>query len=290
MKRKVAIFTDSTVDISKELLKEKNIQMIPLYVHFGEEVYRDSIDITVKQLYEMVEKKGILPSTQATSPGEFLEYVKPYLDQDYDIVYCGIGSKLSATLKSANLIASEYPNRIFTIDSMNLSSAAAILLFKACDLRNQGKSAKEIQALIQPQAKYVISNFTIKNFEYLYKGGRASGLQAVFGTALRVRPVLRTIDGQLVLYKKPVGKFKKGMDVQIKDFLEQYKKGNIDTKYVFITHSLNHKGFLYIKEQLKLNQVEIENLYEGFAGSVISSHCGEGTIGILYQVKELIKD
>lgn len=288
--RKVAIFTDSTVDISKEMLDERNIHMIPLFVHFGDEVFKDTIDITVEQLYEMVEKKGTLPSTQATSPGEFLEYIKPYLDQDYDIVFCGIGNKLSGTMKSVNIISGEYPNRIFPIDSMNLSSAEAILLFKACDLRDEGKSAKEIQAIIQPQAKYVISNFTIKGFEYLYKGGRATGLQATFGTALRVRPVLRTIDGELVLYKKPAGKFKKGMDVQIQDFLEQYNKGNVDTKYVFITHSLNHKGFLYMKEQLELNNVKLENLYEGFAGSVISSHCGAGTIGILYQVKELIKD
>lgn len=115
-------------------------------------------------------------------------------------------------------------------------------------------------------------------------------MQALLGAALRIRPVLRVREGKLFLYKKAMGKISRGMDIQIDDFLAEYDKGNIVNDYLFVTHTQNEKMHEYTMERLKAHGVKIKNIYKGEAGCVISSHCGPGCIGILYEVKEYKKE
>lgn len=121
---KVKILTDSTSDLSKQMLIDYNIDSIPLYVRFDDEIYKDGINLTTDELYRKVEEKKALPKTSAVSPGDFITFFEKYLEKGYDIIYIGIGSKLSATMRSAHLAIDEInlPNRIHIIDSMNLSS------------------------------------------------------------------------------------------------------------------------------------------------------------------------
>ena len=100
---KIKIISDSTCDLSKELVEEHNIELIPLYVNFNEESYLDGVNLTVPEMYNLVEKKNTLPKTAAPSPGAFVEVFKKYLDQGYKIIYLGLGSKFSATFSSANV-------------------------------------------------------------------------------------------------------------------------------------------------------------------------------------------
>ena len=158
--RKVIILTDSTADLSLDLLKEYRIESLPLYVRFGDDTYRDGIDIDTNKLYEMVEKNGDLPKTAAISPGDFHDTFKKFIDQDYDIVYIGIGAKISATYQSAMLAKNEFPeDRIYVLNSDNLSSGIALSLLKAKDLRDQGKTAQEIASIINDIIPQVRSQF-----------------------------------------------------------------------------------------------------------------------------------
>lgn len=291
MKNKVLILTDSTADLPQHLIESRDIKVIPLYIHLGEKELLDGIDITADEMFEWINANGVLPQTATVSPFNFEEFLRPYINDGYDVFYSGIGGLLSGTGRNFLLAAEEFPKeRIYYLDSGNLSSGIAIILLKACDLRDKGYSAKEIYEELKDLPPRVHSQFVIRTLDYMRKGGRATGFQALMGAALKIRPVLRVRDGKLFLYKKAMGKMSRGMDIQIDDFLAEYDKGNIVDDYLFITHVQNPKMYEYTMKRLKKHGVKIKNIYEGQAGCVISSHCGPGTIGILYEVKEYKKE
>jgi len=280
----VKIITDSTADLSVELLKELEVASIPLKVNFGDESFRDGIDITTEELYKKVEQTGVLPKTSAVAPGEFIKEFKHWLDQGYDIVYLGIGSTLSGTFQAAMVAKTEFDDdRIHLVDSKNLSSGIALLVLKGVDYIKDGLSAKDIADKLTKLVPKVRSQFAIQVLDYLHKGGRASGTQALVGKFLRVRPIIKVVDGKLDVYKKPMGTMKKAVTIMLEEYVNEGK--NVDLDYVMITHSLADKQAEYmtdyVKEQLNPKKLIISN-----AGCVISSHCGAGTIGILYIVKE----
>ena len=281
---RVKILTDSTSDLSKQMLLDYNIDSIPLYVRFDNEIYKDGIDLSTEELYQKVSEKKTLPKTSAVSPGDFITFFEKYLDKGYDIVYIGIGSKLSATIRSAHLAKDEInlPHRIHIIDSMNLSSGIALLVLKAKDLRDQGLSAKVIKEKIEALVPYVRSQFAISTLDYLHKGGRASGLAKLVGTMLSIKPIIKVVNGSLDVYKKPIGKMSRALDIMLEDLNKE--KENIDLDYVFVTHTLANRQAVYMLDYVK-RRFDIKHLIEGSAGCVISSHCGAGTIGILYIVK-----
>lgn len=291
MKNKVLILTDSTADLPQHLIESRDIKVIPLYIHLGEKELLDGIDITADEMFEWINANGVLPQTATVSPFNFEEFLRPYINDGYDVFYSGIGGLLSGTGRNFLLAAEEFPKeRIYYFDSGNLSSGIAIIILKACDLRDKGYSAKEIYEELKDLPPRVHSQFVIRTLDYMRKGGRATGFQALMGAALKIRPVLRVRDGKLFLYKKAMGKMSRGMDIQIDDFLAEYDKGNIVDDYLFITHAQNPKMYEYTMKRLKKHGVKIKNIYEGQAGCVISSHCGPGTIGILYEVKEYKKE
>lgn len=276
--RPVKIFTDSTADLNKEILENYNISSIPLYVRFKEQTFKDGVDINTELLYELVSKNKKLPKTAAVSPGDFINAFKPYIDEGYDIVYIGISSKLSGTIQSALIALDEYPkDRVFIVDSKNLSTGIGLLVLKAKDLRDEGLSAEAIQLEIEKIVPKVRSQFAIKVLDYLHKGGRASGTAALVGNFLRVRPIIQVVDGELAVYKKPKGAMRKALDIM----LEDYMKTEIDSDYVMITHTMAEPQAEYMKKFVSDNKLP-RNLFTTTAGCVISSHCGPGTIGILY--------
>ena len=284
--RKVVIMTDSTADLSKTLLEKYFIKSIPLYVLFEEEAFKDGIDINTEELYQKVDQTGMLPKTQAVSPGDFMDAFNPYIDKDYDIVYIGIGSKISGTFQSAMIARDELgKDRVYLIDSKNLSSGIALLVLKAKDLRDHGYSAKEIHKEITQLVPLVRSQFAIKTLDYLHKGGRASGTAKLIGGILGIKPIIQVRDGKLDVYKKPAGKMSRALDIMLNDFFDEFEKDNLDLDYVMITHSLAPKQAIYMMDKVN-EKMDVKNLIESSAGCVISAHCGAGTIGILYIVKE----
>lgn len=280
---KVAIITDSTCDLSKEIIESRNIKVLPLYVRFGEDAYRDGIDITTDRLYELVEQKNEIPKTSAVSPGDFIEAFEPLIKDGYDIIYTGIGSSLSGTFQSAHIASLEFPeNRIFLVDSKNLSTGIGLLVLKACDLRDQGLSASDIKDRLLEIVPKVRSQFAVKTLDYLHKGGRASGTAKLLGTMLRIKPIIQVRDGKMDVYTKTMGKMSRALDVMLTDYINLGEQ--IDLDYVMITHSQAGKHVDYMSEIVN-QKLKPNKLFVTEAGCVISSHCGPGTIGILYIVK-----
>lgn len=279
---KVVVLTDSTCDLSEKLIKENNIVKIPLYVSFDGEMYKDGVDMDPSKLYEMVKEKKKMPKTAACSVGDFMEVFSKYLNDGYEVFYMGIGSKLSATFNNSLLAKEELgTDKIEVCDSANLSTGIGLQLLKACKLANEGKNVKEIKEEIEKLTPNVRSKFAVESLEYLHKGGRCSGVARFFGTMARLKPVIEVKEGKLDVLAKPIGK-RKALQVMIDDIVAN--KDNIHKDCVMVTHTYADEEAKYLKETLNElipdANVEITN-----AGCVIGSHCGKGTIGILYILK-----
>jgi DegV family protein with EDD domain len=284
---KVVIFTDSTCDLPSDIIKEFDIQVLPLIVNFDGVSYKDGRDIVLDQLFNLMANSKLISSTSAISPIDFTEAFKPYIDNGYDIFYTGIGSHLSGTIQSAYIASQEFEKgRIIIHDSKNLSTGIGIQLLQAVKLRDLGYSASDILVELVKEVDKVRTYFGISTLENLFKGGRASGLQFFFGKFLRIKPVLAVRDGKLFSYAKVVGKLKAAVDKQIEDFLTEYDNNNVNTDYLFITSASCNDMVEYVKEKLKERDVKINKIIESNTGCVIGSHCGPGTLGLIYTLKD----
>ena len=278
---KVIIIADSTVDLTPELIKKHNIVTVPLIVRFDEEIYYDNETITPDELYEKVKIKGELPKTAAVAPQTFIELFKPYIDQGCDILFSGIGAKMSSTIQNAIIASNEFPEgRIFVLDSGNLSTGTGLLILKMCKYRDEGQSAKEIFDLVSPLVTKVSAQFAVDTLEYLHKGGRCSGASKIFGTIFHIHPIIKLVDGGMIVYKKPRGAYKAALNELVNEIKGDYP--NVDLDHVFVTHSGMDQNLInYLYEEVS-KVVGQDHVYITRAGCVISSHCGPGTIGVLY--------
>lgn len=278
----VKIFTDSTSDLTPEILKENDISVIPLYVNFDEMSYADGINITTKELYEKVEQYGKLPKTASSSPSDFYNAFKPYIDEGKDIVFIGISSALSSQFQNANITASEFPEgRIHIVDSLNLSSGIGLLVMKAADFAKQGMSAGEIAEKVKELVPKVRTAFIIDTLDYLYKGGRCSALESFIGSMLKIRPIVKVVDGKMILGQKIIGKREKALNTMLNNVIKE--KDNIHPDKVMVTHSMSNDAD-YVKSELR-KHINVKDIIETQAGCIISSHCGPNTIGIIYLEK-----
>ncbi|MBL4937405.1 DegV family protein [Clostridium sp. YIM B02515] len=276
---KIKIFTDSTSDLTPDLIKENDISIIPLYVNFDEKSFKDGVDISTEELYRKVEEYNMLPKTSAAPPAEFYKTFKPYIDDNYDIIFIGLSSALSSHLQNAVLAANQFPEgRIHIVDSLNLSSAIGLLVMKAVDFRNEGLNAFEIAERVKALVPKIKTAFIIDTLDYLFMGGRCSALESFFGGVLKIRPVVKVVDGKMVLGQKLMGKRARALNTMLNSVIKE--KGNISPERVMVTHSISNDAG-YLKNELN-KHIDVKEIIETQAGCVISSHCGPNTIGILY--------
>ena len=208
---------------------------------------------------------------------------RKYLDQGYEIIFIGIGKNFSATYQSAYAAKSELESdSIYLVESGNLSSGTGLLVLKAAKFRDEGLSAPQIKKKLDELVPKVRTQFVLDTLEYLYKGGRLNALSKLFGTMLKIKPIIKVRDGSMAVGKKGRGNIRAGIDIMLNEAL--LEKDAIDEDFLMVTHSLTYENAEYIKKRLKA-ELKVKNIYETNAGCVISSHCGKGTIGILYIVK-----
>lgn len=285
--KKIVLFGDSLCDLSPELAKKFDVKIIPLGVTFkgDETVYKDGISITKEDIFSRVAETGVLPSTSAIPPQDFIEAFKKELDEGNQVLYVAGGSGISSTYRNAILAKAELESDdIYVVDSKNLSNGIALLLVKARKYINEGKSAEEIQTLLEEHVQKLSVKFSVDIMDYLYKGGRCSGVKYLLGKVLHIHPIIKVIDGKLEVVNKPRGIYKKALDAQINEFLEDLPK--IDDYCLFITHSCKEEDgdYQYVYEKVS-EHFPKENIIINPAGATICSHCGPRSFGILYLFK-----
>lgn len=278
--RDVKIFTDSTSDLTPEIIIDNNISQVPLYVNFEDKSFKDGIDINTTALYEAVKEKGKLPKTAAASPSDFYTAFKPYIDEGKDIIFISLSSKLSSNLQNAAIATSEFDKgRIELVDSLNLSTGIGLLVMKAVDYAKEGLDVHEIAGRIRELVPKVKTAFIIDTLEYLYKGGRCNALQNFFGNVLKIRPVVQVVNGSMILAQKIRGKRQKALSIMLQNVLKD--KGNIQLDRITVTHSMSDEDAKYLKRELE-RAIPAKEIIITNAGCVVSSHCGPNTVGILY--------
>ena len=278
----VRILSDSTCDLSPELVQRYNIGIIPLHVYLGEEEYRDGIDIKPEKIYEWSDATGSTPKTSAPSIEEVMGAYKKILDNGDDIAVFTISSSMSASNNVCKLAAETLnaEDRIAVIDSENLSTGIGHLVIEAAELAAQGKGIREIEAEILKLRPRVRASFVVDTLVFLQRGGRCSGLSALLGSVLKLHPRIVVENGSMHSDKKYRGNLEKVIINYTKDLYESLIKAKVDR--VFITHS-GCAGAIVAKVKEYLEGLKhFKEVIETRAGCVVSSHCGPGTLGVLF--------
>lgn len=279
---KIKITCDSTCDLTAELYEKYNVDVIPLGVLLGEELRRDGVDVTVQELYDYVAKTGVLPKTSAISEFEYLEKWRPYVEQGYSVIHINIGSAISACHQNAKIAASELKN-VYPIDSLSLSSGSGMLVLKAAELIESGLSAEEIVKEVEIWRSKLDVSFVLQTLEYLQKGGRCSSVLAFGANLLKLRPeIVLQPDGSMEVGKKYRGSAEKSITDYVRGRLEG--RDDIDKSLVFVVNTYAEPAAVEEVKQM-VKDYGFEKIYETDAGSTISSHCGAGTLGIMFYKK-----
>ena len=278
----VKVISDSTCDLSRELLEKYDISILPLHILLGEEEYEDGRNITIEEIYEWSEDHKETPKTSAPSTDRAIELFEPHIKQGNEIVCFSISGTMSASGNIMRMAAEqiEAENSIHVVDSQNLSTGIGLLVVEAAIMAKDGRTAKEIVQRMEELIPRVRASFVVDTLVYLHRGGRCSGLAAMAGGALKLHPRIQVTDGVMQSGKKYRGSMDKVILSYVKDMEEELKTA--DRSRVFITHSGCSKE---IVEQVRqyLEGLDIfSEIWETRAGGVVSSHCGPGTLGVLF--------
>ena len=274
---KIRILTDSGSDICAPF--PENLTVIPLTIHFGPEEYRDGETIDHKTFYEKLTSGSALPTTSLIPPGEFEQAYKKARDAGETVIAILLSSKLSGTYQSAALAAEEFEN-VFVIDSLNATLGEQILVKYALQLVEQGMSAADIAAELERAKSHVNLMGLPDTLEYLHRGGRISKTIAVLGGALSIKPVLRLVDGVVVMIGKARGS-KNGNNYLI----QEVNKSGVDFSkplclgYTGLSDELLQR---YIADSRQLWEGKIDNLPISTVGATIGTHVGPGAIVVAF--------
>ncbi len=276
----VRILSDSTCDLSPELIRQYNIGIIPLYVHLGDKEYRDGVDIKPDEIFRWSDENSQTPRTAAPD----IEEISTYLDRDGkdEYVVFTISSSMSSSFSNCRLTAMELgmEDRVFVIDSGNLSTGIGLLAIRAALMAREGMSGSQIAAETEKIKDKVRASFVVDTLTYLHRGGRCSGLSAFFGSALQIHPRIVVEGGSMHPEKKYRGKSSRCIMNYVKDMEEDLKKACPDR--VFITHSGCDRETVEAVRTYLEGLGRFDEILETRAGAVISSHCGPGTLGVLF--------
>lgn len=277
----VKIIADSTCDLSEDLLKKYDISIIPLCIVMGDNSYNDGLETTPDDIYKWADTNKTTPKTAAPSFDYALQVLTPYMKAGNDIIFIGISEKMSTTCNVIRLIGSDEDySRLYVVDSANLSTGIGLQVLYAARLAAEGKSALEIVEQLESRRDKVRASFVVETLTYLARGGRCNSVTALLGNALSLKPEIVVEDGAMKVAKKYRGKQSSVILKYAKDMEEALKKA--DPSCVFITHSgCSSEITDSVKNYLEgLNH--FEHIYITRAGGVISSHCGPGTLGVLF--------
>lgn len=278
----VKIIADSTCDLSQELLIKYDISILPLHVLLGEEEYLDGRTITPDQIYSWSDAHKTTPKTSAPSLVEAMELMKPYVEEKREIVCFSISDEMSTSGNVMRLAAEELDaaQLVTVINSANLSTGIGLLVIEAAIMAGNGATGKEIAERMEELKPLVRASFVVDTLTYLHRGGRCSGVAALAGSALKLHPKIVVENGKMAPQKKYRGKIDRVILDYVHDLEQDLKSAKKDR--VFITHSGCDKEVVEaVRSYLEGLQV-FEEILETRAGGVISSHCGPGTLGVLF--------
>ena len=279
MKKPVVITADSTVDLSPELLERYQIRTLPLTIILGEEEYQDGVNFSPADMYARYHKDGLLPKTAAPSVQDFDNFFRPLVEAGYEVLHLDISSDLSNTYNAARLAAQELEG-VYTVDSRMLSTGIGLLAIESAECAARGMSAREIAAHLYELREKVSTSFVLDTLEFMWKGGRCTGVEALGANLLKLKPALEMKDGKLGVYEKYRGNM---AQVYRKYITERLSGKKIRPGHIFLTESGEIEP--EVVEELTALVKELSGcreVHHTVAGCTVSSHCGPRTLGVLF--------
>ena len=278
---RVKVFCDSTCDLSQSIYEKYDIGIVPLHVLIDDDEYLDTVDISGRELLDLSENKSTLPKSSAVTVTEYIEKFKPYVDRGYKIVHINISSKFSSCYQNCCLAAQELEG-VYPVDSYNLSTGSGHLAVAAAEIDGE-LSAKEIADKLNEMKKRLDVSFVINRLDNLRKGGRCSALAALGANLLNLKPCIEVHDGAMGVGRK----FRGNMDKVIPQYIAAKLKDRSDVQLdrIFVTHSPMDKKLV----EMAVNEVkkyqQFKEILVTSAGATVCTHCGKGTIGVLFFTK-----
>ena len=279
MTEKILITSDSTTDLSPELLERYHIPVMPLIVNLNDVDHKDGIDITPEEIYRNYECNHTLPKTAAPNLADCTEFFRRYVEQGYHIVHFTISSEMSSSYQNSVIAAEEFEN-IHVVDTRNLSTGGGLLAIRAAELAEQGMSAGAIAEECRRLTAYVDTSFVIDSLEFLHKGGRCSTLAMLGANVMKFKPCIIVKDGKMSVSKKYRGKFDA---VLLQYVAERIGDGSgIDKSHVFVTHGGCDPEIVQACAEKLRSLGDFPNVHVTHANCTVCSHCGPGTLGVLF--------
>lgn len=280
---KIKICSDSTCDLSEELLEKYDISILPLYVMKEDEEHRDGVDITPDDIYAFTNETGKLCTTAAISVQDYIDFFTAELADCDELVHFHISSDMSSCYQNACIAANEVDKKVYPIDARNLSTGIGQLVLAAAEMAQSGASGAEISEAMTAKREKLDVSFVVDTLVYLHKGGRCSAVAALGANLLSLKPCIEVKNGAMGVGKKYRGSMEKCLIQYVRDRLAS--RNDVDTKRIFITHSgVTPELIEKVREEVLKHQ-KFEEVLITRAGSTISSHCGPGTLGILFLTK-----
>ena len=276
---KIKILSDSTCDLSKELLEQNDITLVPLTVIKNDEQFKDGESITPDVIFEHVANGGALCTTSANSVGEYQDWFEKYAP-DYDgVIHINIGSGFSSCYQNACLAAEDYPN-VRVIDSKNLSTGQGLVVLEAARLAKDATDLDALADALRDFTSRVESSFLLSRLDYMVKGGRCSSAAALGANLLNLKPCIEVKDGKMSVVKKYRGNFEKCLPMYIKDRLAD--RDDLSNDILFVTKTpVSDTAYAAVMDAVNKYNT-FRTTYETNAGCTVSCHCGPGTLGILF--------
>lgn len=275
----IKIISDSTCDLSQELLEKYEIALMPLHVVKDGKTYSDGIDIVPADIFQHVAAGGDLCTTAAINIGEYADLFARFAN-DYDgVLHINISSEFSSCYQNACLAAEEFDN-VRVVDSRNLSTGQGLVVLKACELAKSCDSLEQLQAEVSAFTEKVEASFVLDQLQYMVKGGRCSAVAALGANLLNLKPCIEVKNGKMGVVKKYRGNFTKSLTNYIKDRLAD--RDDLDGGTLFVTRTPVSEECLKTVADTVAQYGNFENVYWTEAGCTVSCHCGPSTLGVLF--------
>ena len=276
---KIKVLSDSTCDLSAELLEKYDISVLPLKVVKDGAAYSDNVDITPAEIFAHVAAGGDLCTTTATNMGEYADWFAKYAKEYDGVVHINLGSGFSSCYQNACLAAEDFDN-VCVIDSMNLSTGQGLVVLKACELAKTCTSLDQLKEELDAFTPKVEASFLLDQLKYMVKGGRCSSAAALGANLLNLKPCIEVKGGKMSVVKKYRGNYARCLASYVKDRLAD--RDDLTRETLFITRTpVTEECHEAVKNAVDAYG-NFENTYWTEAGCTISCHCGPATLGVLF--------
>lgn len=273
----IKITATSTCDLPPELVERYDITIVPLYVSFGGNTYRDGVDAGPEDIFRHVEGGGSLPTTAAVNIADYQALFEELSPQYDAVLHITIGSEFSCCYQNAQVAAADYGN-VYIVDSRNLSTGQGLLVLEAAEAAQRGEDIHSVLAMLEGLIDKVDTTFVVDKLDYLAKGGRCSSVVALGANLLKLKPCIVLADGKMTVGKKYRGAFQKVLPDYVRDQLDG--KG-VRTGRIIITHTRCDPAIPAAVRDI-VREYGFREVFQSVAGSTISCHCGPNTLGILF--------